>query len=412
MLCTVLVCSLVLQGGVLTDALLQGPRTNQLYRMQAGRVAKELRLVEVAHEVYAVKDTLVLAADNALAMAPLVDIWSDIDFEKYRFMFPLAICVSTCAITAGIGGAALFAPILLIGFPLLGPEYPVQSPAAAVAVAILVETFGFSSGLIGYFRRNLVDVILALSFSILSVPAAVWAAQSLKLDPVTLKTLYTFLMLLLSGSFLIGDKEENNVSAEAGDDSSEYINDNDNKNNDGGLGEATPLLQVPTSANTNSKWYNRTDSKGRIFYAYALPRVTAGPLCLPYGPLGAAGVAATLFGAALTGVLGVGVGEVILPQLLRRKVPVPVAAATSTLAVTLTTLSAAVVQLKQVEQGSIPWDLVVYMVPGVLVGGQIAAVTQGRIGIGQRHLQVAIGTLFGVVGLAFAVLVLKQSGIM
>ena len=72
------------------------------------------------------------------------------DWTLYWFMFPVAICVATSAMLSGIGGAAIFAPIFMIIFPLLGPEYPFQSIAAAIGVALLTEVFGFSSGFVGY----------------------------------------------------------------------------------------------------------------------------------------------------------------------------------------------------------------------------------------------------------------------
>ncbi|CAN0553181.1 unnamed protein product, partial [Ectocarpus sp. 8 AP-2014] len=68
------------------------------------------------------------------------------EWTRYAFMFPVGILVATCAQTAGIGGAALTAPVFLLGFPLLGPDYPLHSVAASVATAILCEAFGFSSG--------------------------------------------------------------------------------------------------------------------------------------------------------------------------------------------------------------------------------------------------------------------------
>ena len=72
------------------------------------------------------------------------------DFTLYWFMFPVSMLVATTAMLSGIGGAALFMPIFLLIFPLLGPEYPLTSPVAAIAVALLTETFGFSSGFVGY----------------------------------------------------------------------------------------------------------------------------------------------------------------------------------------------------------------------------------------------------------------------
>ena len=58
------------------------------------------------------------------------------DFTIYWFMFPVSICVATTAMLSGIGGAAFFMPIFLIVFPLLGPEYALASPVAAIGVAL------------------------------------------------------------------------------------------------------------------------------------------------------------------------------------------------------------------------------------------------------------------------------------
>ena len=72
------------------------------------------------------------------------------DLTLYWFMFPVAILVATCAMLSGIGGAAPFTPIFMRVFPLLGPEYVLGSTVAAIATALITQTFGFLSGLIGY----------------------------------------------------------------------------------------------------------------------------------------------------------------------------------------------------------------------------------------------------------------------
>ena len=43
---------------------------------------------------------------------------------------PVLLGVATVAMLTGIGGAALFSPIFLLGFPLLGPEYPLETATA------------------------------------------------------------------------------------------------------------------------------------------------------------------------------------------------------------------------------------------------------------------------------------------
>ena len=47
-------------------------------------------------------------------------------------MLPLAILVATTAMLSGIGGTALFMPIFLLMFPLLGIEYQLDDPITAI----------------------------------------------------------------------------------------------------------------------------------------------------------------------------------------------------------------------------------------------------------------------------------------
>lgn len=83
---------------------------------------------------------------SQLLADPVASLAANPEWTRYAFMFPVGICVATCAQTAGIGGAAIMGPFFLLGLPLLGPAYPLHSVAASVATAILSEAFGFSSG--------------------------------------------------------------------------------------------------------------------------------------------------------------------------------------------------------------------------------------------------------------------------
>ena len=65
------------------------------------------------------------------------------DWTIYWFMFPVAMCVATTAMLSGIGGAAMFAPIFMIIFPILGPEYSLQSIAAESVSHCLQRYLGF-----------------------------------------------------------------------------------------------------------------------------------------------------------------------------------------------------------------------------------------------------------------------------
>ena len=124
---------------------------------------------------------------------------AELDWVQYWFMFPISICVATTAMLSGIGGAALFIPIFVIIFPILGPEYPLTT-AAAIGSALLTEVFGFSSGFVGYYRKRLIDFGSAIPFLIVSVPIAIIGAillATMKEQEVFLKGSYALLMLLL-----------------------------------------------------------------------------------------------------------------------------------------------------------------------------------------------------------------------
>lgn len=281
------------------------------------------------------------------------------DFSLYWFMFPVSMCVATTAMLSGIGGAALFMPIFLLIFPMLGPEYMLAGPVAAIAVALLTETFGFSSGFVGYFRKRLIDFGQSKTFLIVSVPAAIAGALlSHLIDPTLIRAAYGLLMLVLAVILVRGHGVDasNSAQAQSGD-------------------------------------RTLTDHNG-IEYRYNSYRARPVP---------------TGLGGFLSGLLSAGIGEVVIPQLVKDgKVPVPVAAATSVLVVIVTVMSASFTHIATlINEGGIeavPWNLVMYTVPGVIIGGQIGPRLQGKVP--QSTMERAIGLLFGVIGTAMMFTVL------
>lgn len=293
------------------------------------------------------------------------------DWLQYWFMFPIAMCVATSAMLSGIGGAALFIPIFVIVFPLLGPEYPLAT-SAAIGSALMTEVFGFSSGFIGYYRKRLIDFKSALPFIAVSIPVAIIGALLfgvLQEQETLLKGAYAILMLVLCPIILRHTPPK--VLAE-------NASDDDTVNAD------TEIRTITGRDGTT--------------YRFHKPR---------QGPIGAV---FTSIGSFLTGFLGVGVGEVILPQLVKRNhVPVAVAAATSVLTVIVTIAAASFTQISLlIEAGgldAVPWNLVCYTIPAVIIGGQIGPLLQGRIA--QRKLERAIAILFGIIGLSMGWIVLR-----
>lgn len=294
------------------------------------------------------------------------------DWTLYWFMFPVSICVATTAMLSGIGGAALFTPIFLLVFPLLGSQYALTSAAAAVGIALLTETFGFSSGFIGYSRRRLIDFHTARPFILVGVPFAIVGALTTKLvDPVSFKIAYATLMMGLA-TMLIGHREvAQRETTEGGQ------------------------LRPDPDARVSRGLRNITDRDGN-HYVFGTPRHGSGAV-------------ATGVGAYLTGMVSVGIGESVMPQLVKRhRVPLPVAAATSVFVVIVVAASAAFTQIaSQIAAGgwqAVPWNLVVYTVPGVLIGGQLGPWLQGRL---RPQLMIrAYGWLFLIIGIATGWLVL------
>ena len=120
------------------------------------------------------------------------------------------------------------------------------------------------------------------------------------------------------------------------------------------------------------------------------------------------------FGAALSGLISTGLGEVEMPQLVKRcRVPVPVAAGTSIAIIASTVLAASVAHIFQIMRESgvdaVPWNLVVYTVPGALIGGQIGGRLQGRLD--EKKFERFMGALSGGIGVLFVANVLTGRGV-
>lgn len=282
------------------------------------------------------------------------------DWTIYWFMFPVSIGITTVATMAGIGGPALFIPVLYIVFPLLGPDYPLQTAVAGIGAALLTQTFGFSSAFVGYYRRRLIDFASAGPFIAVGVPAGIAGALiASRVDGEVLKGCYGGLMLVLA-VVLIRRRGQPLATAAAR-----------------GSAPAVPEMR------------RIVDHRG-VEYRYPKPRLGAGALV-------------TAAGALLTGMVSVGIGEVLMPLLMRRnRVPLPVAAATSVLIViTVVIASSFTLVSTLIARGglaAVPWNLVCYTIPAVIIGGQIGPRLQGRIS--QRRMEPAIGTLFAAIGAA------------
>lgn len=273
------------------------------------------------------------------------------DFTLYWFMFPVAIGVATCAMLSGIGGAALFTPIFVLLFPLLGPEYVLASTFAAISTALLTQTFGFLSGFIGYYRRRMIDFDLAVRFIKICAPVGVLGALvAHRVNDGLLIAAYAVLVFVLAIGMLF-------------------------------------LRRRPVARPNYDSYDHR-------------PHIPTRDLVL------------TGAGAFLTGLVSVGIGEIIVSRLTKRGLPVGVAAATSVAIVFVTIILITTTLVTQLVRdggiGAVPWNLICYEIPGVLIGGQIGPRLQGRVS--QRAMERAIGALFVFLAVAMMTVALRKFG--
>ncbi len=306
----------------------------------------------------------------AVARPPAVVLIEIMELTLYWFMLPTCVAIATAAMLSGIGGAALLVPIVFIVFPALGPEYPLSNAAAVIGVALFTQFFGFMSGLLGYLRRRLIDFGTALSFIAVAAPTAVIGALATqRMQTSWLTGGYALLMLIL-GVLLIRRREP-------------------------------PQRHHARSTPADDDRPARTlVGRDGVTYTYPVPRQGRGALL-------------TALGALLTGMLSVGIGEVVVPQLTHwNRVPVPVAAATSVFVVFVVVAAASLTQISAVVAAggidAVPWNLVMYTVPGVIIGGQIGPRLHGYLP--QSTMVRGIGMLFVVIAAAMAVVTLTAAG--
>jgi uncharacterized membrane protein YfcA len=116
------------------------------------------------------------------------------------FMFPVAVGIATIAMLAGIGGAVMFTPFFMLVLNL--------DPLIALGVGLAIEVFGFSSGIIGYWRKKVIHFDIVKQLMILTIPATIIGVILGRVFPVyVLKIMLVLLISYLAYQFLLKGKE-------------------------------------------------------------------------------------------------------------------------------------------------------------------------------------------------------------
>lgn len=282
----------------------------------------------------------------------------------YWFMFPISILVATVAMASGVEGATFFTPVFILALGL--------PPVIAIGTGLITEVFGFASGVSAYARSRLIDYRLGGSLLKVTVPLALVGAWLAAYVPGTvLKTLFGLGLLAIAATFLRAPKAHEVDQLDEGID----------KKYGGERAETT--LRTRGGEEIRYKVCNRNE--GRFF----------------------AGV-----GALFIGMISTGQGELNGYFLLQRcRVPSRVAVATSVFVVAVTALVASAGHfVKFVQTGgdtlNTVMNLVIFTVPGVIIGGQLGPLVSNRIS--QRVLERGLALLFILVGLLMLMEVLLR----
>lgn len=269
---------------------------------------------------------------------------------QFWFMFPISIVIATTAMASGVEGATFFAPIfiLLLGLP----------PEVATGAGLITEVFGFASGLYAYQRKRLIDYRLGVTLLIVTIPLAVFGTiLSATIDPIFLKIVLGIGLLVIGGNFFRTSPHKDH----------EYAENHTEQ----------PQSCLITATGEQICYNTCNPTEGRVI----------------------AGV-----GSLFMGMVATGLGEMNGYYMLRRcQMPVRIAVATSVFVVAVTALTASIghiVKFLQAGGDSLAtvFALVVFTVPGVIIGGQIGPIITSRIS--QQMLERTLGILFIVVAMA------------
>ncbi len=269
---------------------------------------------------------------------------------EYWFMFPVSILVATTAMASGVEGATFFAPIFILALKL--------PPDVAIGTGLITHTFGFASGLFAYARKRLIDYRLGRALLVVTVPMAVLGTLlSARVDADILKVILGIGLLAVALSFLRSPEPEDVARFDRA-----IEPDHD------GVQAQTCLI---TAEGEKIRYTVCDPAEGRFI----------------------AGI-----GGLFMGLISTGLGQLNGYFLLKRcRVPSKVSVATSVFVVALSALAAATGHLAFfIRQGdevlNTVLSIVVFTIPGVIIGGQIGAAVAARVP--QHVLERALGILF------------------
>lgn len=271
----------------------------------------------------------------------------------YWYLMPVSIIFATLATTIGVGGATFFSPFFILVLKL--------RPSVAIGTALITEVFGFTSGILGYSHKKLIDYKLGIKILVGTIPLAVLGvifSHLIRSD--YLKIIFGVGLIILAIKFL--QKPDS---------------------------EETRLLDKAIKQDYGKKGKTTITTRSGEIIRYTVCNVHKGRII-------------TAMGGLFVGLISTGLGELNDFFFLRTcRVPSKVATGTSVLIVAATALVASLGHLKYfLDMGetvlSNVLNIVMFTVPGVILGAQLGSVIASKIK--SRFLEFYMSILFILIG--------------
>lgn len=272
---------------------------------------------------------------------------------EFWYLFPIAIVIATVAMSSGVGGAVFFSPLFMLGLQL--------NPRVAIGAALATELFGFTSGLIAYFKAKLIDFDLAKNLLLFSVPAAILGAYyGDKIPAIVLKAVFAVGLMFIGQQLFSSWRKE----------------------------ERQKMEQKHRKEFEDDFESELTDDTGKVYHYTVCNRNM--------------GRSFATMGGAFVGMISVGLAELQEYHLVARcKVPTPVAVGTSVFVVVITVFVASAGHFYEfaTDEGEMMnqvLNVIIYTIPGVIIGGQIGPKLQTVVP--EDKMKAAISVVFMILG--------------
>lgn len=306
-------------------------------------------------------------------------------------LISLLICIAVCALA--MEAAVLFTPSFLFVFPALFPSFPALSTNEAIGLAFVVEVFGYTSSVSGYWYRGQIDFTVAKTLLVITVPLAVIGRIGSYFVPgEALLLVFGLLLLVLAWVIYRYHPEDASGTCLLCGDALVPLLDLD----DPSEAEAKPTDRDRARRDGDDRTIDDTDrpaasnppGSGSAYHPRRRlldPRDTASAT-FPLDPIDRLIVAT---GGAFAGLVGIAIGEISNTfQTVRKRVPIKRSTGTSALILHLTILTALLTNVVvltldppfvSADEIAIPWLIGALLAPVVVLGGQIGSLLNNRL---------------------------------